>query len=72
MLREWEEIVGRLINIRSNSDGTETLTVAVHSRIIEVNVSCNMNLKQFINHEIGVLKTDDPQRPYLVRRVRRL
>jgi len=67
-LRAWEELVGRLVNVQNNYDGTTTLTVAVHNRMIEVNVSSGISdFKQFINCKIGVLKTNDPNRPFLVR-----
>jgi len=67
-LKAWQELVGRLVNVQNNYDGTTTLTVAAHDRIIEVNVPSGISdFKKLLNCKIGILKTNDPNRPFLVR-----
>ena len=67
-LKTWEELVGRLVNVQNNNDGTTTLTVAAHDRIIEVNIPSGISdFRKLLNCKIGVLKTNDPNRPFLLR-----
>lgn len=69
-LGSWEEIIGHLMAVKDNGDGTTTLVFMVDSRMIEVTVPSDTgNLERLVNHRIGLLRTDDQQRPYIVRMI---
>jgi len=70
-LKIWEELVGRLTGVKINDDETLTLTIVAHGQVMEVKVLRNTaDFNELIHHKIGVVKTDDFKRPYLVRRIK--
>ncbi|MDW8022782.1 MAG: hypothetical protein RMJ15_03450 [Nitrososphaerota archaeon] len=66
----WQEIVGRLEAVKDNGDGTVTLVFTAFSGTLEVTVSGEVEaFKPLINATVGVLRTDDVDKPYRVRMV---
>lgn len=64
----WEEVIGRLNTVKDNGDGTVTIVLTVDTHTVEVTVLGEFEVfGGLVNHRIGLLRTDDPQRPYIIR-----
>lgn len=67
-LRLWEEIVGQLINVVAQNDYT-ILTILVGETPFKIRtISVEDNLKNRIGERIGILRTDDQEQPFLIRK----
>lgn len=69
-LQPWEEVVGFLRSLINNEDGTLTQIMDTRTRSMRVGLhGCMENFEMLIGKMVGVLRTDDPKKPYVVRRI---
>lgn len=69
-LQQWEEIVGFLKGFENSKEGTVTLIVEINNTFVRIDLPALYDMTKYralMNRKVGILKTDDPQRPYLVR-----
>lgn len=70
MLACWQEVVGRLKDVKDNGDGTTTLVFMTNQHVLEITATVNAEVfRQFINTRIGLLRVDSPDKPYRVRAI---
>lgn len=66
----WEEIIGRLKDVKDNGDGTVTLAFMVNHCLIEVTVPGGAEVyRQLVNRRVSLLRTDIQDKPYCVRAI---
>jgi hypothetical protein len=73
LLSPWHEIVGKCIDIHQDAEEF-SLTLKVNGQALKVVIpALNQDSfpSQFIGKRIGVLRTDDLTRPFVVREIRR-
>ncbi len=61
-LRQWEEAVGTLQKIDSNELTLDTGVLELPMKKLQMT-----NLTELIGRRVAVLRTDDPNHPYLIR-----
>ncbi len=62
----WQEVIGLLERIENGNNGTKLLTLLMR---VGVEVPHKLDVEELIGHKVGILRSDDPKKAYLIRKV---